>query len=273
VRWGSRLGSIALHDRLERARERSQPESRFGPISGMPETVENLVREYGVTREEADCFAVRSHRNAALACQEGRFGSEVISIPVPQKKAAPLTIDRDEGIRPEANMSALSRLPPLLPGGTVTAGNASQQSDAAAACLVVSGAFLERHGLVPEGKLVGWAAAGCDPRRMGIGPVAACARLFPRIGMSLADMNLIEINEAFSAQVLCVLREWGIETDQRVNVNGSGIALGHPIGATGVRIMTTLLHEMKRRGARFGLETMCVGGGQGVAAVFENVDT
>jgi acetyl-CoA C-acetyltransferase len=271
VRWGARLGSIVLHDRLERGRQQSQPESRFGPISGMPETVENLVREYGVTRAEADSFAVSSHHKAARAWQEGRFGGEVISVPVPQKKGGPLIVDRDEGIRPEANMDALSRLSPLLSGGTVTAGNSSQQNDAAAACLVVSGAFLERHRLVPEGKLVGWAAAGCDPARMGIGPVGACARLFSRIGLSLADMNLIEINEAFSAQVLCVLRELGIEGDQRVNVNGSGIALGHPIGATGVRIMTTLLHEMKRRGARFGLETMCVGGGQGVAAVFERV--
>jgi acetyl-CoA C-acetyltransferase len=273
VRRGARLGSIVLHDRLERGRQQSQPESRFGPISGMPETVENLVREYGVTREEADSFAVRSHRYAALAWQEGRFGEEVISISVPQKKAEPLIIDRDEGIRPQTDMVALSRLPPLLPGGTVTAGNSSQQNDAAAACLVVSGAFLERHHLVPEGKLVGWAAVGCDPRRMGIGPVPACSRLFSRIGLSLADMDLIEINEAFAGQVLCVLREWGLETDLRVNVNGSGIALGHPIGATGVRIMATLLHQMKRRGARFGLETMCVGGGQGVAAVFERVDT
>ncbi len=273
MRWGARLGSTVFHDRLDRGRVQSQPESRFGRISGMPQTVENLVREYGVTREEADAFALRSHQNASAAWREGRFADEVIPVPLPQKKGVgPAQFERDESIREDTSVAALAQLKPILDQGTVTAGNASQQNDAAAACLVVSKRTLERYNLPPQARLVGWAAAGCDPARMGIGPVPACQRLLPKIGLTLGDMDLIEINEAFAAQVLSVMRALKIESAERVNVNGSGIALGHPIGATGVRIMTTLLHEMRRRGSHYGLETMCVGGGQGMAAVFERVD-
>jgi acetyl-CoA C-acetyltransferase len=150
-----------------------------------------------------------------------------------------------------------------------TAGNSSQQNDAAAGCLVVSADYAKRYNLQPIAKLVDWSAAGCDPSRMGIGPVPAVAKLLKRTGLSLADMGLIEINEAFAAQALSVLRAWDMQDIDRVNVNGSGISLGHPIGATGIRIMTTLLHEMRRRDVRYGLETMCIGGGQGMAAIFE----
>jgi len=156
--------------------------------------------------------------------------------------------------------------------GTVTAGNASQQNDAAAACLVVAEDKLAELGLEPMGFLVGWAAAGCDPSRMGIGPVPAVARLMQRTGMRLDQMDLIELNEAFACQALAVVKGWGTTLealDDRLNLNGSGISLGHPVGATGVRILTTLMHEMKRRGSRYGLETMCIGGGQGIAAIFE----
>jgi acetyl-CoA C-acetyltransferase len=270
MRWGARLGDVALHDRLDRGRANSQPVARYGECSGMAETVENLVRDHGITREQCDEWAVRSHQRAAAAWREGRFDAEVLPLEVPQKKGAPLVVTRDEGFRADANLEAMAKLPALLRGGTATAGNASQQNDAAAGCLVVSGRFVDQHRLTPMARLVGWASAGCHPLRMGIGPVPAVAKLLPRIGMTLADIDLIEVNEAFAGQVLAVLREWQLDADDaRINVNGSGISLGHPIGATGVRILSTLLHEMQRRGARYGLETMCIGGGQGLAAVFE----
>jgi acetyl-CoA C-acetyltransferase len=272
VRWGARLGDISLHDRLDRGRVNSQPVSRYGVMAGgAAETAENLARDYDITREASDRFAARSHQLAAEAWKSGRFDAEVVPVTVPRKKGEAILFARDEGIREDASLDVMSKLPALLRNGTVTAGNASQQNDAASACLVVSDAWLARHGGTPMGRFAGWAASGCDPLRMGIGPVPAVARLLPRVGLSLADMDLIEINEAFAVQVLSCLREWRIEGDARVNVNGSGISLGHPIGATGVRIMTTMLHEMARRGARYGLETMCIGGGQGLAAAFERV--
>jgi acetyl-CoA C-acetyltransferase len=272
MRWGARLGDVSLHDRLDRGRVNSQPVSRYGVMAGgAAETAENLARDYGITRAESDRFAARSHQLAAQAWQAGRFDAEVVPVPVPQRKGGTALFARDEGIREDASLEAMAKLPALLRDGTVTAGNACQQNDAASACLVVSEAWLAKHGAQPMGRFVGWAASGCDPLRMGIGPVPAVARLLPRIGLTLADMDLLEVNEAFAVQVLAVLREWGLEGDSRVNVNGSGISLGHPIGATGVRIMTTMLHEMARRKARYGLETMCIGGGQGLAAVFERV--
>lgn len=269
MRWGKRAGSGSFYDRLERGRERSQPVERFGVISGMIETAENVAQAFSITREQSDAYALESHRRASAAQAQGLFRDEIVALDVPQRKGPALRFEKDEGVRAEASLSALARLRPLLDGGVVTAGNASQQSDAAAACLVVAEDQLERLGLEPMGYLVGWAAAGCEPATMGMGPVPATAKLMARLGLSLADMDLIEVNEAFACQVLAVLRQWGLHDHARVNVNGSGISLGHPIGATGVRIMVSLLHEMKRRGARYALETMCVGGGQGVAAVFE----
>jgi acetyl-CoA C-acetyltransferase len=272
MRWGARLGDAAFHDRLDRGRVNSQPVSRYGVMAGgAAETAENLARDYRITRAEADQFAARSHQRAAQAWKNGCFEAEVVAVPVPQRKGETALFARDEGIREDANLDLMAKLPALLRDGTVTAGNACQQNDAASGCLVVSEAWLARHGVQPMGRFAGWAASGCDPLRMGIGPVPAVAKLLPRLGLSLSDMDLIEVNEAFATQVLAVLREWRIEGDERVNVNGSGISLGHPVGATGVRIMTTLLHEMDRRGARYGLETMCIGGGQGLAAVFECV--
>ena len=271
MRWGSRSGSVKLHDRLERGRERSQPEARFGRISGMPETAENLARDYAISREDADRFALLSHQRAAAAWNEGRFADEVVPVEVPQRRGAPLTVSRDEGFREDASLETLGALRSLLPGGVSTAGNSSQQNDAAAGCLVVSPEYAARHGLKPLARLVDWASAGCEPSRMGIGPVPAVAKLLQRTQLRLADMDLIELNEAFAAQALAVLRAWDLNDFSRVNVNGSGISLGHPIGATGLRIMTTLLHEMQRREVRFGLESMCIGGGQGMAALFERV--
>jgi acetyl-CoA C-acetyltransferase len=272
MRWGARAGAVKMHDRLERGRERSQPEARFGRISGMIETAENLARQFGISREQSDEYAVRSQLRAAQSWSAGRFADEIVPVSVPQKKAESLIVDRDEGVRPETTAATLGALRPILSGGTVTAGNSSQQNDAAAACLVVAEDHLARLGLEPLAFLVGWAAAGCEPATMGIGPVPAVEKLFRRTGLSFAKMDLVELNEAFAAQVLSVLQGWGWQDMERLNVNGSGISLGHPIAATGVRILATLLHELKRRGGRYGLETMCIGGGQGLAAVFENAD-
>lgn len=268
MRWGRRAGTAQLYDRLDRGRERSQPEHRFGYISGMIETAENLAADYGITREDSDAYAAESHRRAAAAWAEGRFVEEVVPVAVPQRNAEALVFDRDEGIR-ETTPDSLAKLRVLQKGGIVTAGNAAQQNDAAAACLVVSEDKLEALGLTPVAFLTGWAAVGCAPSRMGIGPVPATAKVLRKSGLKMSDIALVEINEAFAAQVLACLK--GMDWDERdkLNVNGSGIALGHPIGATGMRIMTTLVHEMQRRGVRYGLETMCVGGGQGMAAVFE----
>ncbi len=269
MRWGSRAGSVTLHDRLQRGRERSQPEQRFGFISGMPETAENLAKDWAITREAADAFALRSHQRAAAAWRDGRFADELATVAVAQKKGEPLAFVHDEGIRPDTTLDTLAKLKPVLKGGTVTAGNASQQNDAAAACLVVAEDKLAELGLEPMAWVVGWAAAGCDPARMGIGPVPAVAKLFARTGLSFDDLALVELNEAFAAQALAVLKGWGWDDAERLNVNGGGISLGHPIGATGVRILATMLHELKRRQGRYALETLCIGGGQGLAAIFE----
>ncbi|RKT14208.1 acetyl-CoA C-acetyltransferase [Paraburkholderia sp. RAU2J] len=269
MRWGARAGSVQFHDRLARGRERSQPEERFGHISGMIETAENLANDYHISREQADEYAVRSHRRAAQAWASGCMADEIVPVLVPQKKGAPQLFDKDEGFREDASMDSLGKLRTLIPGGTVTAGNSSQQNDAAAACLVVSEDKLEALGLEPMAWFNGWAAAGCEPSRMGIGPVAAVQKLMTRTGLSIDQMDLVELNEAFACQVLAVLKGWEWNDPDRLNVNGSGISLGHPIGATGVRMMTTLLFELQRRKGRYGLEAMCIGGGQGLAALFE----
>jgi len=272
MRWGKRAGSVKLHDRLDRGRERSQPEDRFGRISGMIETAENLAREYQISREQADRFAARSHQRAAAAQAEGKFTAEIVPVSVPQRRGDPLIVERDEGVRGETTVESLAKLRTIMKEGTVTAGNACQQNDAAAACLIVAEDKLEALGLEPLGWLVGWAAAGCDPARMGIGPVPAVRKVLARTGLAFDQMDLIELNEAFACQALSCVQGWGssIEAlEDKLNVNGSGISLGHPVGATGVRIMSTLLHEMQRRQARYGLETMCIGGGQGIAMIFE----
>ena len=269
-RWGARFGSVTFHDRLARARVTISPEERFGPIpGGMVETAENLAREYEIARQEQDEYALRSHQRAVAAQTEGRFDKEIVAIPVPQRRGDPVPFEKDEGPRADTNLETLTRLRPVMRDGTVSAGNASSQNDAASVCLVVAEEKLEELGLTPMAYLRGWAVTGCHPATMGIGPVPAVNKVMGKIGLSLEDMDIIELNEAFAAQVLAVLREWKLPHEDHLNVNGSGISLGHPIAATGARILTTLLHEMERRNAQFGLETMCVGGGQGMAAVFE----
>lgn len=272
VRKGVKSGSLELHDRLTRGRVMSQPIARFGVISGMIETAENCAKDFGITREACDAYAVRSHQRATDAWKNGLFADELVAVPVPQRKGDPVMFDHDEGYRADATMESLGALRPLE-GGVVTAGNASQQNDAAAACLVVAEDKLEELGLEPIAWFHSWAAAGCEPSRMGIGPVPAVERLFARTGLGWDDLGVIELNEAFAPQVLAVLKGWGWSNDDSrnaiLNVNGSGISLGHPIGATGGRILANLTREMQRRDARFGLETMCIGGGQGLAAIFE----
>jgi acetyl-CoA C-acetyltransferase len=261
LRGGTKMGGLTLHDRLTRGRVMSQPIERFGVISGMIETAENLAKDYDITRDQCDSYAVRSHQRATAAWANGRFDDEIVPVPVKQKRSDPVLFAHDEGYRADATIESLGALKPLE-GGVVTAGNASQQNDAAAACLIVAEDKLAELGLEP----IAWF-------RMGIGPVPAVERLFARAGLSWNDIDLVELNEAFAAQVLAVLKGWGwSEDDSRhdiLNVNGSGISLGHPIGATGGRILANLTHEMYRRKSRYGLETMCIGGGQGIAAIFE----
>ncbi|HKP78270.1 MAG TPA: acetyl-CoA C-acetyltransferase [Phenylobacterium sp.] len=279
LRRGVRAGGLTLHDRLTRGRVMSQPIERFGVITGMIETAENLARDYGISRQACDTYAVRSHQRAAAAWRNGLFDDELVPAPVPQRKGEPLLFAHDEGYRADASLETLAALPAIeaktIPGAVVTAGNASQQNDAAAACLVVAEDQLERLGLEPIAWFHAAAAAGCEPSRMGIGPVPAVERLFARTGLGWSDIDLVELNEAFAPQVLAVLKGWGWSDDDArheiLNVNGSGISLGHPIGATGGRILANLTRELVRRDGRYGLETMCIGGGQGLAAVFERV--
>ncbi|MHA7820808.1 MAG: acetyl-CoA C-acetyltransferase [Erythrobacter sp.] len=276
-RSGERMGDITLHDRLSRGRLMSQPIKRFGIITGMIETAENLAKDHDITRDQADAYAVRSHLNAAKAWDQRKFDDHLVPIEVPVRRGDPVLFDHDEGYRADASTEVLSALRPIDgrrdPDAIVTAGNASQQNDAAAACLVVAEDKLSELGLEPSLWFGGWAAAGCDPARMGIGPVPAVERLFERRGYGWNDIGLVELNEAFAPQVLAVLKGWGWSEDdsrrEMLNVNGSGISLGHPIGATGGRILADMAAEMHRREVRYGLETMCIGGGQGIAAVFE----
>ena len=272
VRWGVRGGETALHDRLARGRVTAGGQ-RYPVPGGMLETAENLRREYRIPRLEQDELALSSHRKAVAAQAAGRFDGEIVPVTVRTRKGETL-VDTDEHPRADTTAEKLAALRPVLGRGdseaTVTAGNASGQNDGAAVCVVTHPERAAELGLRPLGRLVSWAVAGVPPATMGIGPVPATARALSRAGLKLDDMDLIELNEAFAAQVLACLREWGIDgTEERLNVNGSGISLGHPVGATGCRILTTMLRELDRRQARYGLETMCIGGGQGLAAVFE----
>jgi acetyl-CoA C-acetyltransferase len=275
LRWGARSGGAMLEDRLVRGRITAGG-AHYPVPGGMIETAENLRREYAIPREEQDALALRSHQRAVAAQQNGIFAEEIVPVEVRDRKSGTRLIERDEHPRADATLESLAALRPVMgrkdPGATVTAGNASGQNDGAAVCLVTTAERARELGLAPIARLVGWAAAGVAPRRMGIGPVPSTAKALTRAGLTLADMDLIELNEAFAAQALAVLREWELPDGlTRVNVNGSGISLGHPIGATGGRILATLLRELRRRGGRYGLETMCIGGGQGLAAIFENV--
>ncbi|WP_256837641.1 acetyl-CoA C-acetyltransferase [Ornithinimicrobium faecis] len=271
-----RLGvrsDVQLQDRLARARVTAGGVNHPMP-GGMIETAENLRREFSISREDQDALALRSQQQYAAGLAAGNFADELVPVEVKGRKGTTI-VDTDEHPRPDTTMEVLAGLRPIMgrsdPDATVTAGNASGQNDAAALCVVTTRAEAERRGLEPLLALRSWAVAGCGPEVMGIGPVPASAQALSRAGLSMADMDLIELNEAFAAQALAVTRQWQLsDADwERVNVNGSGISMGHPVGATGARILATMAYEMRRRGSRYGLETMCIGGGQGLAAVFE----
>ncbi|HEY3736972.1 MAG TPA: acetyl-CoA C-acetyltransferase [Jatrophihabitans sp.] len=275
LRWGVRGESSALNDRL--ARGRVTAGGRNYPVpGGMLETAENLRREYSIGRAEQDEFALRSHQKALAAQREGRFADELVPVVVTGKKGTHEVVI-DEHPRADTTLESLAGLRAVRskidPDSTVTAGNASGQNDAASACLVMTPEKAAEYGLRPLAKLVSWAVAGVEPSRMGIGPVPAVAKAMDRAGLTMADMDLVELNEAFAAQVLACTREWKFtEKDfERFNVNGSGISLGHPVGATGGRILATMLRELDRRAGRYALETLCIGGGQGIAAIFERL--
>jgi acetyl-CoA acetyltransferase family protein len=235
------------------------------------ETAEQVAERWHVTRQAQDAFALESHRRAVAANEAGRFKDEIVTIDAPtdHKRRSTVTVDIDEGPRPDTSMEALAKLPAVFrEGGTVTAGNSSQMNDGAAAVLVATQAGLDTHGLTPMARLVASAAAGVDPDIMGIGPVPATKMVLERAGLTVADLDLVELNEAFAAQSVAVVGDLGLDPEI-VNVNGGAIALGHPLGASGAKILTTLVHELRRRDGRFGLVTMCIGVGQGIALVVE----
>ncbi len=272
LRWGGPGPEVKLTDRLARARVTAG--GRDYPVpGGMLETAENVRAKYGIGRDEQDELALRSHQRAVAAQESGRFAEEIVPVEVKDRKKGTQVIDRDEHPRADTSLERLGGLRAVMrvDGATVTAGNSSGQNDGAAACLVTTREKADALGLAPQARLVSWAVAGVPPNLMGLGPVPATERALARAGLGMDDMDLIELNEAFAAQVLGVLREWKLPDHERLNVNGSGISLGHPVGATGTRILATLLYELGRRDARYGLETMCIGGGQGLAAVFERV--
>ncbi|MDT2010246.1 acetyl-CoA C-acetyltransferase [Rhodococcus opacus] len=275
IRWGVKGEGVQLADRLARARVTAGG-ANFPVPGGMIETAENLRAEFDISREDQDALAVQSHQRAVAAQESGRFSEEIVGVTVPQRKSDPIVVDKDEHPRADTTVESLSKLRAIRSkidsASTVTAGNASGQNDGAAVCIVTTAEKAKELGLKPLARMASWAVAGVPPRTMGIGPVPATEKALGQLGLSLSDMGVIELNEAFAAQTLAVLRNWDLDpTDERLNPNGSGISLGHPVGATGGRILATLLREMDRRESRYGLETMCIGGGQGLAAVFERV--
>ncbi|WP_109530727.1 MULTISPECIES: acetyl-CoA C-acetyltransferase [Nocardia] len=275
MRWGGARGGVRVHDGLARGRETAG--GRHYPVpGGMLETAENLRRAYSIPREEQDRLAVTSHRRAVAAAQSGASAEQIIPVTVSSRTGETI-VDTDEHPRADTTLESLAALKPVRakidPESTVTAGNSSGQNDAAAMCLVTTRDKADELGLTPLVALTSWAVAGVAPDSMGIGPVPATEAALQRAGLTLADIDLIELNEAFAAQALAVMREWKFgEADlERTNVHGSGISLGHPVGATGGRMLATLAREMHTRQSRYGLETMCIGGGQGLAAIFERV--
>ena len=268
ARWGHRMGHFSLVDAMYR-------DGFQCPLSGlvMGETAEVLARQYGVTRDESDCYSLESQRRAEVAIAEGRFTREIASVTLTDTKGRTVVVDRDEHPRAGTTLDSLKKLPPVFGAvdghpGIITAGSSSGITDGGAALVLGSREVSEARGFKPRARILGWASAGVDPRLMGIGPVPAVRKLFDRLGLGLEDFDLVELNEAFAAQVLAVLRDIPIARD-RLNVNGGAIALGHPIGCTGARILVTLLHELERRDLTRGLATLCVSGGMGMAVAIE----
>ncbi len=263
-RTGYRMGDGLLEDHLLR-------DGLMCAVNNyhMGVTAENVAAKYGVTREDQDVFALESQHRAAAARAEGRFRDEVVPVPIPQKKGDPVLFDADEQPRPETTLETLAKLKPAFKtDGTVTAGNASGVNDAAAAMVLASRQFAEERGLKPLARIVGYSSAALDPAYMGMGPYHATLKIMEKTGMTIDQMDLLELNEAFAAQALAVARLLKLDMT-KTNIHGGAIALGHPIGASGARILTTLLYALHRTGGRYGLATMCIGGGQGIATIIE----
>jgi acetyl-CoA C-acetyltransferase len=270
ARWGHKMGNFQLVDAMYR-------DGFADPLSGliMGETAEVLARQYGITREQSDQYACTSQHRAEAAIKAGRFAAEIGPVTVHDARGNAVVVDTDEHPRFGTDTNALRRLPPVFPSvegqeGIITAGSSSGITDGGAAVVLSSAEWAAARGLKPRARIVGWASAGVDPRIMGIGPVPAIEKLQQKIGLGADDYDLVELNEAFAAQVLAVLRDVSISAD-RLNVNGGAIALGHPIGCTGTRIVVTLLHEMERRNVTRGLATLCVSGGMGMAMAIETI--
>jgi 3-oxoadipyl-CoA thiolase len=249
-----------------------QMRAQYG-VDSMPETGENVAEEFQVSREDQDAFAWRSQQRAGRAQASGFLAEEIVPVQAPGGKAGPVTVEADEHPRPETTLEALARLKPVVrANGTVTAGNASGVNDGAAAVVVASAATAEKLGLTPRARILGMASAAVLPRVMGIGPVPSTRKLMERLGLKISDFDVVELNEAFASQGLAVLRQLGLPDDaEHVNANGGAIALGHPLGASGTRLVVTGLHQLEKTGGRLGLATMCVGVGQGVSLAYERV--
>jgi acetyl-CoA acetyltransferase family protein len=246
--------------------------AKYG-VDSMPETGEIVAEEFRISREDQDAFALRSQQRAASAMRNCFLSQEIVPVPIPQKKADPILFKTDEHPRPDTTLAALAKLPGVVkPGGTVTAGNASGINDGACALLIASESAAKRHGLTPKVRILAAAAAGVAPRIMGIGPVPASGKVFAKTNLSIGQMDVIELNEAFASQALAVLRELGVPDDSpHVNPNGGAIALGHPLGASGARLVTTAMYQLLRSSGKYALCTMCIGVGQGIALILERV--
>jgi acetyl-CoA C-acetyltransferase len=271
ARYGYGVGNALMLDPNTESQPKSQPEETYGSlIMGM--TAENLAEKFEISREEQDRFAYKSQMGAITAIDNGRFRDEIVPVALPQKKGEPVLFEIDEFPRRDTSPEKLAKLKPAfkIPGGTVTAGNSSGRNDGAAALLVASESAVQKNNLKPMARIVAVASAGVDPRYMGIGPVPATRKVLEKAGLSLADMGLVEINEAFAAQTLACVKELGVD-ESILNVNGGAIALGHPLGCSGARILVTLVHEMAKRNERYGLAAICIAGGQGLAVVVEKV--
>jgi 3-oxoadipyl-CoA thiolase len=244
----------------------------YHPFS-MGETGENVAEQCGISREEQDAFALTSHMRAVAAIEEGRFQNQIVPVMVPQPKGEPITVDRDEHPRADTSMEALAKLRPAFrkEGGTVTAGNSSGINDGASATVLVASDYAREHGLTPMARVVATAVAGVDPSVMGLGPIPATRKALERAELDVEDLDLVELNEAFASQSVAVMRELQLDPE-KTNVNGGAIALGHPLGMSGARLITMLSHELDRRGGRYGLATMCIGVGQGIATIIERID-
>jgi acetyl-CoA C-acetyltransferase len=269
---GGRFGDVQPYfvDSNAEAGPCSQPREIYGPDLGMGQTAENVADQYGINREDQDLFALQSQKRAAKAIADGKFTAEITPVEIKGKKGTTV-FATDEFPRLDASIEALAKLAPIFKkGGTVTAGNACGRNDGAAAMVLMSGEKVKKLGVAPMARIVGISTVGVSPRIMGIGPVPAVKTVLAKTGMAPADIDLIELNEAFAAQALAVIRELGLDM-AKTNVNGGAIALGHPLGCTGTRLIVTLLHEMARRKSRFGLASLCIGGGQGMATVVENL--